>query len=113
MNIIREFPLKEDMDLTRVSSEPIQIKDIPLLVCRNKFDTHIEPTVSTLKDIVNRVENPMILENKDDNYLWCFGDCLDPEKGHQKENIVNNNNSFIYSNIVCGSCCCIFGNRYI
>lgn len=94
-NIIREFPLKEDMDLTRVSSEPIQIKDIPILVCRNKFDTHIEPTVSTLKDIVNRVEKPMILENKDDNYLWCFGDCLDPEKGHQKENIVNKSKFFM------------------
>lgn len=95
MNIIREFPLKDDMDLSRCHTEPIQLYDIPLLQCGGRFDKHIEPTRCTLKEIMECVEKPNITPTKEENMLWCFGECVDPERGHQKDNIVNKSKFFM------------------
>lgn len=93
--MIREFPLKEDIDLEKQPTEAIQTKDIPILECNSAFDTHIDQNKCTLKEIAEYIENPNITESKEKNGLWCFGECLDPEKGHQKSNIVNKSKFFI------------------
>lgn len=92
---IKEFALKDDMDLTRLKAEPIQLTDIPILECNSAFETHIEPNKCTLKEIVDYVEHPNITDSKEKNGLWCFGECLDPDKGHQKSNIINKSKFFI------------------
>lgn len=93
--MIREFPLKEDLDLTKEKTEAIQTKDISLLECNSAFDTHIDQTKCSLFEIVDYIKNPNITDSKEKNGLWCFGECFDPEKGHQKSNIVNKSKFFI------------------
>lgn len=94
-NIIREFPMKEDMDLSRCKSEPLQLDNIPLLQCGSTFDKTLISTKCTLREIMECVENPKITDTKEKNDLWCFGECLDPNKGRQKDNIVRKSKYFI------------------
>jgi len=93
--IVKELTLDWDKPLSSYPTEPIQLNDIPMLMCANKFDSHIEPVTATLKDICEKVEHPFITDDKENNSLWCFGECIDPEKGHQKSNIVNKSKFFM------------------
>lgn len=94
-NIIRECPMKLDLDLSRCKSEPLQLEDIPLLQCGSIFDKNLLASKCTLKEIIQCVKEPKITDDKHKNDLWCFGECLDESKGHQKDNIIKKSKYFI------------------
>lgn len=95
MPIKNDFPLRTDMDLTTLKSEPIQVNNIKLLRCQKTFDTAVYQDTVDLEGIIDWIEHPAVLDNKEDNQLWSFGECIDPLKGHQKSNIKSKSKFFM------------------
>lgn len=85
--ILKDFGLKEDMDLTTVKSDEIQTDHIKVIQKNTRFDKIVYKTKYSLLDIIQTLKEPLITNNKHENGLWMFGDCSDVNLGSQTDNI--------------------------
>ena len=93
--MISDFPLKNDIDLKSLEYEDLQTKDIPMLFCKNTFNTSVYAESQTLMNIGETIKEPIVVSDKEDNEMWTFGECFDQSNGHKKDNIKSKSKFFM------------------
>ena len=67
--MISDFPLKNDIDLKSLEYEDLQTKDIPMLFCKNTFNTSVYAESQTLMNIGETIKEPIVVSDKEDNEI--------------------------------------------
>lgn len=93
--MINDFPLKNDIDLSTLTYEDVQVSDIPMFFCKNTFNTSVYTEVQTLQNIAETIKEPVIVEDKVDNEMWSFGEVKDQNEGHKDSNIKTKSKFFM------------------